>query len=117
MTYTLSIEQERPPTLRSIVLGSSSKNRQRIISSLGWPVSLIIPDIDEKAIRNDDPYSLPLDIAKAKANEVMRKVRNSDMKDKDLIIIIADQIAYFNNEIREKVISIYISIINYDLFF
>jgi septum formation protein len=104
MTYSLQVERDtKPPTLRNIILGTSSKNRQKIISLLGWPVSILIPDIDEKLIRTDDPYTLPLEIAKAKSFEVIKKIKNSrDLNDKDIIIITADQIAYFNNEIREK---------------
>jgi septum formation protein len=104
MTFTLEIDRdENPPTTKRIILGTSSKNRQKIISLLGWPVSIIIPDIDEKAIRTDDPFTLPLEIAKSKADEVIRKIRNSnDLNDRDIIIITADQVAYFNNEIREK---------------
>jgi len=103
MSYTLNIEQEAPACKRDIILGTSSSSRQKIISKLGWKVSIIIPDIDEKLIRSDDPYQLPLLIAKAKADEVVRKIKsNSDMNDKDCIIITADQIVYFNDEVREK---------------
>jgi septum formation protein len=103
MSYTLNIEQEEPATKRHIVLGTSSSSRQKIIAKLGWQVSVIIPDINEKSIRSDDPYNLPLVIAKAKADEVVRKIKsNSDMNEKDMIIITADQVVYFNGEVREK---------------
>ena len=103
MSYTLNIEQEAPPTTRDIVLGTSSSSRQKIISKLGWQVSVIFPDINEKSIRSDDPYKLPLVIAKAKADEVVKKIKsNSDMNEKDMIIITADQVVYFNGEVREK---------------
>ena len=105
MSYTLNIEQEEPATKRHIVLGTSSSSRQKIIAKLGWVegISVIIPDINEKSIRSDDPYKLPLVIAKAKADEVVRKIKsNSDMNEKDMIIITADQVVYFNGEVREK---------------
>lgn len=54
------------PTDYPIVLGSSSSNRHTVLTLCGWTFDVTIPDIDEKAIRDDDPYLLPVIIAKAK---------------------------------------------------
>ena len=111
-SFSLNVDKVMPPTDRDIVLGTSSKSRQKIVSMLGWEVSIIIPDINEKAIRTDDPLTLPLEVARAKAAEVLRKLSScSDRNGKECIVITADQIVYFNNEIREKVATSYIPIL------
>jgi predicted house-cleaning NTP pyrophosphatase (Maf/HAM1 superfamily) len=70
MTYlseNISVVQQ--PTDIPIVLGSSSSNRHAVLNLCGWIFDVVIPDIDEKAIRHDDPYMLPVIIAKAKVNK------------------------------------------------
>jgi predicted house-cleaning NTP pyrophosphatase (Maf/HAM1 superfamily) len=69
MTYlseNISVVQQ--PTDIPIVLGSSSSNRHKVLNLCGWTFDVAVPDIDEKAIRHDDPYLLPVIIAKAKVN-------------------------------------------------
>jgi septum formation protein len=53
-----------------LCLGTSSQNRIRIAKACGWEFEIRFPDIDEKAIRCDDPFELPLLIAKAKADQI-----------------------------------------------
>ena len=74
------------------------------IKTFRWQVSIIIPDINEKAIRTDDPLKLPLEVARAKADEIFRKLSSSDRNGKECVVITADQVVMaINNEIREKV--------------
>jgi septum formation protein len=89
------------PTELAIVLGSSSANRQNILNRLGWTYAVIIPNIDEKSIRNDDPYLLPTLIAKAKATAIFERLSNEKCGD-SFVLLTADQIVLFSNEIREK---------------
>lgn len=90
-----------PPTELPIVLGSSSINRHNILNLLGWNYKIMVPDIDEKSIRNDDPYLLPILIAKAKATAIFERLKEEECLD-SFILLTADQIVLFGEEIREK---------------
>ena len=53
-------------------------------------------DIDEKAIRNDDPKKLTMALAKAKAEALRPKIKEP------ALLITADQVIVWNGEILEK---------------
>jgi septum formation protein len=89
------------PTELALVLGSSSANRQNVLTRLNWTYKVMIPDIDEKAIRNDNPYLLPTLIAKAKATAIFERLNNEKCLD-SFILLTADQIVLFGDQIREK---------------
>ena len=83
------------------------------METLQWPFEIMIPDIDEKAIRCDDPMRLPLIIAKAKAEAIWARLvasaasnhpaGTSNPVHKPFILITSDQIVYFHDEeVREK---------------
>jgi septum formation protein len=63
---------------------------------LGYKFKVIAPKINEKDIRDSDPQKLVLKLAYAKANAIASKIK------KPAIIITADQVISFENEIREK---------------
>jgi septum formation protein len=75
-----------------MILGSSSKSRRKLVENLGWDFE--DPAIDEKSIRCKDPYMLPLLIAKAKAEAIIKKRKTT--------LVTADQIILFKGEVREK---------------
>eukprot|EP00835_Amoeboradix_gromovi_P004260 NODE_321_length_11054_cov_0.461524.p6 type:complete len:193 gc:universal NODE_321_length_11054_cov_0.461524:8407-7829(-) len=77
-----------------IVLGSSSKSRREILARY-MDFTTISPDIDEKAIRHEDPLELTLKIANEKIKAIEHKCRNS-------IVICLDQVVMVNNKILEK---------------
>ena len=54
------------------------------------------PDIDEKSVRTDDFYKLPILIAGEKLNSLKNKINEPT------IIIAADQVVVCDNELREK---------------
>ncbi len=83
-----------------IILGSSSIGRQAILGQAGYKFEVIKPDIDESAIRCDDPRELVLRIANAKADAILKKL-GSDVEP-DTIIITSDQVVACNNQILEK---------------
>jgi septum formation protein len=87
------------PTNLPFVLGSSSRNRQNILSTIGWPYSVMIPDIDEKAIRSDNHLELPSLIAKAKAQAIIDRLTGNE---EPFVLVTTDQVVYFQGEIREK---------------
>ncbi len=79
-----------------LILGSSSKGRRAILERRGYDFEIIKPEIDEQAIRCDDPRELVLKIAHAKADEIEGQV------DGDAIIIASDQVVVCDGQIREK---------------
>ena len=74
-----------------VILGSSSRNRRALVKHLNW--ELQSPDIDEKSIRCENPFELPLLIAKAKA---------AVFPPQEALLVTADQVVLFNGQVREK---------------
>jgi len=87
-----------------IILGSSSRWRKQILEQAGFEFTCLAPDIDEKAIRNDDPKELALAIANAKADAVKTRLIASQITEPALLITV-DQVVVCNNKIYEKPIS------------
>lgn len=81
-----------------LILGSSSQFRRAVMDELGFEYEVMAPEIDEKAIRIDDPDALVLAIAHAKADALVRAVASDD----EALIITSDQVVVWNGEIREK---------------
>lgn len=79
-----------------IILGSSSASRQQVMRELGLPFTIVTPDIDEKSIRFDDPETLTLAIANAKADAVANKLTESG------IVIASDHVEVCEGVIYEK---------------
>lgn len=87
-----------------IILGSSSKWRRREIESLfrnamDLRISMMSPEIDEKAIRHEDAEQLVLAIAHAKADALLPRIPQSTER---IFLITADQVARYKGQIREK---------------
>ena len=91
-----------------IILGSSSVNRKELLQNFFDDITIVSPDIDEKKIRCDDIFNLPLLIAKAKTTEVIRKLNEVELiakqsnDDSFSLLITSDQISVFDNQVREK---------------
>lgn len=91
-----------------IILGSSSVNRKELLQNFFDDITIISPDIDEKKIRCDDIINLPLLIAKAKTEEVIKKLNDVELIAKQSnensfsLLITSDQISVFDNQVREK---------------
>jgi len=83
-----------------IILGSSSAGRKFVMNELaqecGFVFDVMSPDIDEKAIRFDDPKDLVMAIANAKADALVSKIKEP------AILICSDQVVVFEGKIREK---------------
>ena len=58
-----------------IILGSSSEARKFMLDICNIEYIAISPNIDEKAINCEDPEELPLEIAKAKSDELMKTLK------------------------------------------
>ncbi|MBI4257189.1 septum formation protein Maf [Candidatus Uhrbacteria bacterium] len=80
----------------NIILGSSSPSRKAVLESMGFEFTIISPDIDERAIRRDDPRELVTAIAQAKMDAVLKMVQG------DAIVITSDQVMVVDGQVREK---------------
>jgi septum formation protein len=83
-----------------IVLGSSSKFRQKILKDYGVNFSIAVPDINEREVFGRDSNSTPSEtcmaVCRAKANTLLKKINYP------CILICCDQVVSFNGVIREK---------------
>lgn len=79
-----------------IILGSSSKFRKQAFSKIVENFETLSPDIDEQAIRDDDPRKMTIKIAHAKADAIAKLITEP------AIVITADQVTVVNGEVREK---------------
>ena len=79
-----------------IILGSQSENRRQVLKDAGYEFAVMASNIDEKAIRHEDLYELLLRLSRAKAEELLPKIKESAM------LITADQVIVWNCELREK---------------
>ena len=80
----------------NIILGSSSPSRKIVLEAMGFAFTTISPDIDERAIRRDDPRELVTAIAQAKMDAVLEMVQG------DAIVITSDQVMVVDGQVREK---------------
>lgn len=83
-----------------IILGSSSRWRKRILEKSGYSFFTMSPNVDEKKIRSKNPKELVLKLANLKADALIDKIS------KPSLLISGDQVVVWNNQIREKPISI-----------
>ena len=85
-----------------LVLGSGSSSRALILRELDLAFEVFKPDIDEKAIRFDDPKELVLALGKAKAAELQFGKHAEEMKERGALILTGDQVVVCDGKILEK---------------
>jgi hypothetical protein len=95
---------KQPYSNITLILGSSSIDRKKILDIQGWEFIQMSPNINEKSIRTDNFIELPLAIAKAKSAKLIDQIKY-DNKIKESIIITLDSVVVFDGMIREKPIS------------
>jgi septum formation protein len=78
-----------------IILGSRSKARGEILKKMGYRFNVMAAGIDEKAIRDNDPRSLTLRLAHAKADALLPSVHCG-------LLVTSDQVVVCNGAILEK---------------
>lgn len=79
-----------------IILGSASKGRKEVLARMGYEFTVMAADIDERAIRFDDPKELTLALAHAKADALLSRIHEPTL------LITSDQVVAWNGHIREK---------------
>ncbi|MDP2587280.1 MAG: Maf family protein [bacterium] len=78
------------------MLGSQSKGRSSVMESMGFQFETMSANIDEKAIRFDDPQKLTLVLANAKADALLPNILEP------AILITSDQVVALDKNILEK---------------
>lgn len=79
-----------------IVLGSKSEGRKKVLEDAGYNFEIITAEINEKDIRRENPQDLVLELANAKADAIINKIKDP------VLLITADQVVVCNNMILEK---------------
>lgn len=79
-----------------LILGSSSKYRKQLLEERGYAPEVMAPNVDEKAIRTDDYYKLPLLVARAKLDALVGKVVDP------AILVTADVVVVCGGNLYEK---------------
>jgi len=79
-----------------LILGSGSRGRRGVLEQAGYQFEVVTADIDEKAVRHDDPEKLVLALAKAKAEAILPKITEP------ALLITADQVVVCNGQVLEK---------------
>lgn len=79
-----------------VILGSQSYCRKAVMDEHNMLFSVLTADIDEKAIRFDDPTELTLTLAKAKAAAILPKITEP------VLLVTSDQVVVYQGAIREK---------------
>lgn len=100
MTSLASVLQRHKVNL---ILGSGSRTRRQILTDLGVNFNIIKFEIDEKSVGDrttEDPRSLVLKIAQAKADAIFKaKITPSSSNH---LLLTADQVVVFESTILEK---------------
>ncbi len=79
-----------------LILGSASLYKREELTKAGFIFDVMSADIDEKAIRHDDYYKLPLLLAEAKAEAILPSIKD------EAVLIAGDVVVICNGELIEK---------------
>ena len=101
MTHALagrkrSIKSAMGSRAMKIILGSQSKGRKQMLEEMGIQFEVMVSNIDEKAIRLEDPKELVLALARAKADALKPQISEP------AILITSDQVVLWQGKVREK---------------
>lgn len=80
-----------------IILGSRSEGRKKVLEKMGYSFDVIPADIDEKAIRHENPTILTLSLARAKTDALTAR-----LEPQKALLIVSDQVVVCNGKIYEK---------------
>lgn len=99
-------ERLRKENIR-VILGSKSATRKQILKEMKIEYATISADIDEKAIRFEDPSRLVEALARAKAEAILERIRKAEEEEgakekRRTLLITCDQVVVFDGKIREK---------------
>ena len=87
------------PALPTLVLASSSRYRQELLTRLRVPFTCISPDVDESAQPGEAPAALAQRLALLKAHTVAHTLKADDSH---VLVIGSDQVASFEQHVLGK---------------
>ncbi|KAI4366366.1 hypothetical protein MLD38_022253 [Melastoma candidum] len=98
------LRMQSDATSFNLILGSASGARRKVLDDMGYEFTVVTADIDEKAIRKDDPEDLVMALAEAKAEAICQRLPRSDYNTdlKPTLLITCDQVAVYEGAVREK---------------
>ena len=82
-----------------LILASGSPHRRALLERLGIPFRVIVPPVDEEALKRDDPSRSPRDLAQFLADAKAEAVARDHP---EAIVIGSDQLVAFNGTILGK---------------
>jgi septum formation protein len=85
-----------------LILGSSSKYKRMVLENAGYDFEVMNPDVDEFSIRTDNYYELPLLLARAKAQDIARKVKEPALVIGSDIVVVCGGKLYEKPETEEQ---------------
>ncbi|KAH0918397.1 hypothetical protein HID58_026057 [Brassica napus] len=97
--------KEEEETRMVVERGFKSMARKKILGEMGYDFTIVTADIDEKAIRRDNPQDLVVALAQAKADEIISKLGGQSQFAQDplpTLLITADTVVVYKGVIREK---------------
>jgi septum formation protein len=97
MPLLKNIMENKEKAPMRIILGSQSRGRREVMEKMGVPFEVMPADIDEKAIRFEDPRVLTMALAEAKAEALLPRITGGPA-----VLVTSDQVVAFNGVIREK---------------
>ncbi len=85
-----------------LILGSSSRYRKKLLENAGYTFDVVIPHVDEKAIKTNNPYERPLILARAKADAVLPLVTEPALIITSDIVVVGEGKLYEKPESKEE---------------
>lgn len=80
----------------SLLLASASPRRHELIRLLGYPVTIVVPEVDEESIDDDDPARNVVETARLKAEAIAARYQG------DAVIVAADTTVALGRELLGK---------------
>jgi septum formation protein len=75
-----------------LILASSSPRRKELLAATGWTYEAISADIDESLLPNEEPAAYVQRLARAKAEEVARRLQSGLVLGADTTVVVENQI-------------------------
>jgi len=87
-----------------LILGSGSASRKQILGEMGLEFEVIKADIDERAIRHEDPATLVSILGNKKADAILERINSQGLpKDEgEVFLLTGDQVVAHDGKILEK---------------
>jgi len=84
-----------------LILASSSPRRKELLAATGWTYEAISADIDESLLPNEEPAAYVQRLARAKAEEVARRLQSGLVLGADTTVVVENQILAQPRDDRE----------------